>query len=68
MRRKILKIFCSACNDLVAGELTFKRLGTDLLLLIGHEVRHERKEIYRRAFVTAVEDANLRVGYTTAVP
>ena len=40
----------------------------ELLLLVGHKVRHERKKIHAGLLRAAVKDADLRVRDTTAVP
>ncbi len=47
---------------------SFKRLGGELLLLIGHEMRRERKLVDACLLTTEIEDSDFRVRYTPAVP
>lgn len=51
-----------------ANSAGFQSLGTQLFILVGHEMDAQREILDGRLLSAQIEDANLRVWHTTAEP
>jgi len=63
-------IFTRDLGDILVGANTggLKRLGGDLFVLVGYKMAAEREFVDVGPLTAQIEDADLRVGYTTVVP